>query len=76
LTVELATEEVNHVSILFGMYGISRCRVVSTVGLAALAVKASRKKNGAEEIVPNLNNKEKLRWQQAERETKETRISQ
>ena len=33
--------------------------VVSTGGLAALAVKVSRKKNGAEEIVPNLNNKEK-----------------
>jgi len=31
---------------------------VSTGGLAALAVKVSRKKNGAEEIVPNLNNKE------------------
>ena len=33
--------------------------VVSTSGLAALAVKVSRKKNGAEEIVPNLSNKEK-----------------
>ena len=33
--------------------------VVSTGGLAALAVKVSRKKNGAEEIVQNLNNKEK-----------------
>lgn len=32
---------------------------VSTGGLAALAVKVSRKKNGAEEIVSNLNNKEK-----------------
>jgi hypothetical protein len=32
---------------------------VSTGGLTALAVKVSRKKNGAEEIVPNLNNKEK-----------------
>jgi hypothetical protein len=30
--------------------------VVSTGGLAALAVKVSRKKNGAEEIAPNLNN--------------------
>jgi hypothetical protein len=33
--------------------------VVSTGGLAALAVKVSRRKNGAEEVVPNLNNKEK-----------------
>jgi hypothetical protein len=33
--------------------------VVSTGGLAALAVKVSRKKNGAEEIIPNLSNKEK-----------------
>ena len=33
---------------------------VSTGGLAALAVKVSRKKKrGAEESVPNLNNKEK-----------------
>ena len=31
---------------------------VSTGGVAALAVKFSRKKNGSEEIVPNLNNKE------------------
>jgi hypothetical protein len=33
--------------------------VVSTGGLAALAVKVSRKKSGAEEIIPTLNNKEK-----------------
>jgi hypothetical protein len=33
--------------------------VVSTGGLAALAVKVSRKKNGAEEIISSLNNKEK-----------------
>jgi len=33
--------------------------VVSTGGLAALAVKVSRKKNEAEEIIPTLNNKEK-----------------
>jgi hypothetical protein len=33
--------------------------VVSTGGLAALAVKVSRRKNGTEAIVPNLNNKEK-----------------
>jgi hypothetical protein len=33
--------------------------VVSTGGLAALAVKVSRKTNRAEEIIPNLNNKEK-----------------
>jgi hypothetical protein len=33
--------------------------VVSTGGLAALAVKVSRKKNGAEEIIQTSNNKEK-----------------
>jgi hypothetical protein len=33
--------------------------VVSTGGLAALAVKVSRKKDGPEEIVQNMNNKEK-----------------
>jgi hypothetical protein len=32
---------------------------VSTGGLAASAVKVSRKKSGVEEIVPNLKNKEK-----------------
>jgi hypothetical protein len=32
---------------------------VSTGGLAALAVKVSRRKNGSEEIGPHLNNKEK-----------------
>ncbi|HXM60695.1 MAG TPA: hypothetical protein VN950_07535 [Terriglobales bacterium] len=32
---------------------------VSTGVLAALAVKVSRKRNGAEEIISNLNNKEK-----------------
>jgi hypothetical protein len=39
--------------------GIVVAGAVSTGGLAALAVKVSRKKNTAEEIVPNLNNKEK-----------------
>ena len=39
--------------------GIVVAGAVSTGGLAALAVKVSRKKNAAEEIVPNLNNKEK-----------------
>jgi hypothetical protein len=39
--------------------GLAVAGAVSTGGLAALAVKVSRKKNGAEEIVPNLNNKEK-----------------
>jgi len=47
------------VSILFGNRGISRAGAVSTGGLAALAVKVSRKKNGADEIIPNLNNKDK-----------------
>jgi cephalosporin-C deacetylase-like acetyl esterase len=39
--------------------GIVVAGAVSTGGLAALAVKVSRKKNAAEEIVPNLSNKEK-----------------
>jgi hypothetical protein len=39
--------------------GIVVAGAVSTGGLAILAVKVSRKKNVAEEIVPNLNNKEK-----------------
>jgi hypothetical protein len=36
--------------------GLVVAGAVSTGGLAALAVKVSRKKNAAEEIVPNLNN--------------------
>jgi len=47
------------VPILFGNHKSSRRRAVSAGGLAALAVKAFRKKNAAEEIVSNLNNKEK-----------------
>ena len=39
--------------------GLVVAGAVSTGGLAALAVKVSRKKNGAEEIIPALNNKEK-----------------
>jgi hypothetical protein len=39
--------------------GIVVAGAISTGGLAALAVKVSRKKNAAEEIVSNLNNKEK-----------------
>jgi hypothetical protein len=39
--------------------GVVVAGAVSTGGLAALAVKVSRKKNGAEEIASNLNNKEK-----------------
>ena len=39
--------------------GLVVAGTVSTGGLAALVVKVSRKKNGAEEIVPNLNKKEK-----------------
>ena len=39
--------------------GVVVAGAVSTGGLAAVAVKVSRKKNGAEEIIPNLNNKEK-----------------
>ena len=43
----------------FATVGLVVAGAVSTGGLAALAVKVSRKKNGAEEIVPNLSNKEK-----------------
>jgi hypothetical protein len=43
----------------FATMGIVFAGAVSTGGLAALAVKVSRKKNAAEEIVPSLNNKEK-----------------
>ena len=43
----------------FATMGIVVAGAVSTGGLAALAVKVSRKKNTAEEIIPNLNNKEK-----------------
>ena len=39
--------------------GLVVAGAVSTGGLAALAVKVSRKKNGAEEIIPNSNDKEK-----------------
>jgi hypothetical protein len=39
--------------------GIVVAGTVSAGGLAASAVKVSRKKNAAEEIVQNLNNKEK-----------------
>ncbi|HZW96397.1 MAG TPA: hypothetical protein VFF64_25865 [Candidatus Eremiobacteraceae bacterium] len=39
--------------------GLVVAGAVSTGGLAALAVKVSRKKNEAEEIIPNLNDKEK-----------------
>jgi hypothetical protein len=39
--------------------GLVVAGAVSTGGLAALAVKVSRKKNRAEDIIPTLNNKEK-----------------
>jgi hypothetical protein len=39
--------------------GIVVAGAVSTGGLAALAVKVSRKKEHSEEIVPNLSRKEK-----------------
>ncbi len=38
--------------------GVVVAGAVSTGGLAALAVKVSRKKNGAEETVPSLKNQE------------------
>ena len=40
----------------FATIGLVAVGTVSTGGLAALAVKVSRKKNGAEEVVPNPNN--------------------
>jgi hypothetical protein len=43
----------------FATMGLVVAGAVSTGGLAALAVKVSRKKNAAEEIVSNLDNKEK-----------------
>jgi hypothetical protein len=43
----------------FATVGLIVAGAVSTGGLAALAVKVSRKKNGTEEIVSNVNNKEK-----------------
>lgn len=39
--------------------GLVVASAVSTGGLAALAVKVSRKKNAPAQIVSNLNNKEK-----------------
>lgn len=39
--------------------GLVVAGAVSTGGLTALAVKVSRKRNRAEEIVPHLNKKEK-----------------
>ena len=39
--------------------GLVVAGAVSTGGLAALAVKVFRKKNGAEETAPKLNNKKK-----------------
>lgn len=39
--------------------GLVAVGTVSTGGLAALVVKVSRKKNGAEEVATNQNNKEK-----------------
>jgi hypothetical protein len=43
----------------FATMGLVVAGAVSTGGLAALAVKVSRKKNGSEAIDPNLDNKEK-----------------
>ncbi len=39
--------------------GLVVAGAVSTGGLAALAVKVSRKKSGAEETIPNLNDNDK-----------------
>jgi cephalosporin-C deacetylase-like acetyl esterase len=42
----------------FATLGLIVAGAASTGGLAALAMKLSRKKNKAGEIVPNLSNKE------------------
>jgi hypothetical protein len=39
--------------------GLIAASAVSAGGLAALAVKVSRKKDGTKEIAPNLNNEKK-----------------
>ena len=43
----------------FATMGLVVAGAVSTGGLAALAVKVSRKKNASKETIPNLTNKEK-----------------
>lgn len=43
----------------FTTIGLVVAGAVSTGGLAALAVRVTRKKSEAEEIIPNLNQKEK-----------------
>jgi hypothetical protein len=43
----------------FATVGLVVAGAVSTGGLAALAVRVSRKKNEVQEIVTNLNDKEK-----------------
>jgi hypothetical protein len=50
--------------------GLVVAGAVSTGGLAALAVKVSRKKNGAAEGAPNFEQQGEMRWQQTTRETK------
>jgi hypothetical protein len=45
--------------------GLVLAGTVSTGGLAALAVKVSRKNNGAGKILPNSNQKEKSRCRPA-----------
>jgi hypothetical protein len=48
--------EANMCPFCLASMGLVVAGAVSTGGLAALAVKVSRKTNAAEEIVPNLNN--------------------
>jgi hypothetical protein len=54
----LATQEVNDVSILFGNHGISRRRRGFYRRPGSIGGESFQQKNGTEEIVPNLNNKE------------------
>jgi hypothetical protein len=57
--VKLATRRHTMCPFCLSTVGLVVAGAVSSGGLAALVVKVSRKKDGAEEIVPNLNNKEK-----------------
>ena len=59
LTVKLATEEVNNVSILFGNRGISCRRDGFYRRSRGVGREVSRKKNGTEVVIPNLNSNSK-----------------
>jgi len=52
----LAAKEANNVSLLFGNHGISRRRGGFYRRTGSIGCEGLSKKNGVEEIVPNLNN--------------------